>query len=85
MACGVAAAQRRQVLHDGVQRLLLDCRMEEENKKNHTEKSKMDVKRCLGIPEKQKEKTLLRDAAGHMGKAVGSSVKYLKYLMSSLN
>lgn len=25
---GVAATQRRQVLHDGVQRLLLDCRVE---------------------------------------------------------
>lgn len=29
---GVAATQRRQVLHDGVQRLLLDCRAENKEK-----------------------------------------------------
>lgn len=34
---GVAATQRRQVLHDGVQRLLLDCRAENKGK-SHGEK-----------------------------------------------
>lgn len=43
VACGVAAAQRRQVLHDGVQRLLLDCGTEEsrKKKKNHTHTQKI--------------------------------------------
>lgn len=34
---GVAATQRRQVLHDGVQRLLLDCRAENKGKKSRRE------------------------------------------------
>lgn len=72
VACGVAAAQRRQVLHDGVQRLLLDCAAEGRTKRESqrgNDKQENSRERCLAV---------LAGRSGQLGNAAGTSFRFSK-------
>lgn len=75
---GVAATQRRQVLHDGVQRLLLDCRAENKEKSHGEkitcrkilEKDSRDV--WLSLKSRKGKEKVLNNAAGRVQELGGT-------------